>query len=115
MKQQPSAIAMTSLSGHSGGTTATITNIIRRKSNPRQPRTSAQSSARETLGYLSKLWGGLTSAQQDAWVAAAPNHIRIKNGVAIPLKGNTYFIEINGALISAGQSPILLPAGTVAL
>jgi len=106
---------MTSLSGHSGGTTSTITNIVRRKSNPRQPRTSAQSAARGTLGYLSKLWGGLTSAQQDAWIAAAPNHIKVKNGVAVPLKGITYFIEVNTNIITAYGDVILLPVAPVAL
>lgn len=105
---------MTSLSGHSGGTTATITNIIRRKSNPRQPRTQYQSEARARLGYLSQLWGALTHTQQDAWIAAAPNYLVTKDGVSTPLKGNTAFIRANTNLLIAEQEIITTPPAPIA-
>lgn len=114
MKQQPSAIAMTSLSGHSGGTTATITNIVRRKSNPRQPRTTKQSAVRALLTQLSTSWGGESAANQDAWIAAAPNYLITKNGVSTPLKGNTAYIRANYNLTKAGQSQIHVPVAPVA-
>ena len=105
---------MTSLSGHSGGTTSTITNIVRRKSNPRQPRTTKQAGVRSLLTSLSTGWGGLTSSQQDAWVAAAPNYLVTKNGVSTPLKGNTAYIRANVNLSKAAQTLITVPVAPVA-
>lgn len=109
MKFQPSAIAATSLSGKSGGTTATINNQFRRKSNPRQPNSASQMAVRSRFGSLSTGWGALTTAQQDAWIAAAPNFVLFKHGDAYTLKGNTLYQRLNNNLIRAGQSTITLP------
>lgn len=114
MKFQNSAIAATSLSGKSGGTTATITNIFRRKSNPRQPNTPKQNGVRARLTSLSTGWGSLTEAQQDAWIAAAPNFVFYRNGEAYTLKGNTLYQKINNNLLRAGNSVVTLPPTPVA-
>lgn len=106
MKFQPSAIAATNLSGKSGGTTATINNTFRRKSNPRQPNSSKQSAVRALLTSLSTGWGSLTETQQNSWIAAAPNFVFFKNGEAYTLKGNTLYQKLNNNLIRSGHSAI---------
>lgn len=114
MKFQNSAIAATSLSKKSGGTVATINNIFRIKSNPRQPRTSKQTAARARLVSTATTWGTLTEAQQNAWIIAAPSYVFFRNGEAYTLKGSTLYTHVNNVLINAGQDPIVLPAVPVA-
>lgn len=106
MKFQPSAIAATNLSGKSGGTVATITNTFRRKSNPRQPNSTKQGAAKARLVSLSTGWGALTEAQQNSWIAAAPNFVFFDNGESYTLKGNTLYQKLNNNLLRAGNSVI---------
>lgn len=106
MKFQNSAIAATSLSGKSGGTVATKNNIFRRKSNPRQPRSPAQGSARARFVSMSTGWGALTEAQQNSFIAAAPNFVFFDNGESYTLKGNTLYQQINNNLAIIGEEPI---------
>lgn len=106
MKFQPSAIAATNLSGKSSGTTATINNTFRRKSNPRQPRTNRQQTTRSELAYLAGLWGSLTETQQNSWIAAAPNFPTIKHGEIKKISGIDLFIKTNRPIVYNGNNPI---------
>lgn len=108
MKFQPSAIAATNMSGKSGGTVATITNIFRRKSNPRQPRTPKQTAAKAIITSLSTTWGTLSAEEQDSWTAAAPGQVTFKNGEVKRQSGIDLFIKTNMPIAIFGNDTPLI-------
>lgn len=82
-------------------------NYWRRKVTPVNPQTSFQMAQRQQLGNLSSSWRGLTEAQRQSWIDAAPSFPYIDIfGSQIILAGNALFIALNKNLLNAGQSTI---------
>lgn len=82
-------------------------NYWRRKVTPVNPQTSYQMAQRQMLGNLSSQWRGLTEAQRQSWINAAPNFPYIDIfGSQIILAGNVLYIALNKNLLNAGETTI---------
>lgn len=82
-------------------------NYWRRKVSPVNPQTSYQMAQRQQLGNLSSSWRGLTEAQRQSWIDAAPNFPYIDVfGQPIILAGNALYIALNKNLLNAGETAI---------
>lgn len=80
---------------------------VRNKVTPVNPQTSYQQAQRQQLGTLSSGWRGLTQAQRDGWIAAAPNFpVTDIFGDPKVLSGNALYVQLNKNLLNAGQSQI---------
>jgi len=81
--------------------------IIRNRITPVNRRSSLQTVARQRLASQSTAWRGLTQAQRDSWIAAAPNFPQQDNlGQTIFLSGEQLFVRSNINLIIIGQPAI---------
>lgn len=87
------------LSGRQGSTVATHAggvSFFRNRVMPVNPRSPAQTLARNAMTALSQNWKSLTAAQRDAWSQLAQLvPLRNPQGVPIILAGNTFYIRFN--------------------
>lgn len=90
----------------------------RTKVTPVNPQTTAQQNARSRLATQSQAWRGLTQAQRDSWIAAAPNfpitdifgNQKILSGQALFVKLNTNLSLINFGPLTAAPMPVAVPS-----
>jgi hypothetical protein len=77
---------------------------------PRQPRTDAQLVIRANLASQVAAFGLLTTAQQEAWIAAAANtQSKPTLGQSGPLTGLQLFTKVNCAILEIGGTPVSVP------
>lgn len=80
---------------------------VRNKTTPSNPQTSYQQAQRQQLGSLSAQWRGLTQAQRQGWIDAAPQFpITDAFGDVKILAGNALYIQLNKNLLNAGAATI---------
>ena len=108
-----SAIGITNISGKSGGSVFAHNkngNYVRRLGIATQPQTAKQTLARSIFGVISRMWGGLTQAQREAWKTwGAENPKTDQFGDSRPLTGRQAFISANSNLKSVGLAQISDP------
>lgn len=77
---------------------------VRTKVTPVNPQTSEQQAVRNRLAILSAGWRGLTQAQRDSWINAAPSfpYTDIFGNVKI-LSGNALYVALNTNLLNTGN------------
>lgn len=81
--------------------------IIRNRIKPVNRRSTTQTEQRQLLSSLAASWRGLTAAQRESWIAAAPDFPQQDNlGQTITLSGEQFFIRCNANLVLIGQSQI---------
>lgn len=91
-------------------------NYIRQKVTPVNPQTQYQSQQRQILGNLSGNWRGLTEAQRDSWVAAAPSFpVTDVFGNSMVLAANALYIALNKNLTNAGIATITTAPSPVSI
>lgn len=104
-----SGIAVSQMSGSSGGVTASRNKggqYFRNRAIPVNPNTIPQQTVRGHLATLSADWGGLTDAQRQAWLEwARQNPVINTLGNQVLLSGQQAYIQLNAR--------IKLDAGTV--
>lgn len=91
---------------------------VRTKVTPVNPQTTAQQNQRNRLATNSQAWRGLTEAQRQGWINAAPSFpITDIFGNQKVLSGNVLFVQLNNNLESAGAArltaaptPVEIPA-----
>jgi len=109
-----SAIGITNISGKSGGSVFAHNkngNYVRRLGFATQPQTAKQTLARSIFGVISRMWGGLTQAQREAWKNwGTANPKKDQFGDSRPLSGRQAFISANSNLNSVGLAPISSPS-----
>ena len=108
---------MTDARGKLGGhvfTKAKSGATIRTKVTPLNPKTSAQSEARSTLGANSQAWRMLTENQRLAWNSAsqAVSKTNAFGDTYFP-SGKNYFTAVNNNLRNIGAGPLLDPPALV--
>lgn len=81
---------------------------VRTKVTPSNPRTSAQSLVRQSLGAISASWSGLTDAQINGWNGAVQNwaSTNIFGDSANP-SGKSLFVKLNLNLVNTQQAQVL--------
>ena len=80
---------------------------VRTKVTPVNPQTDAQQNVRSVMATNSAAWRGLTQAQRDSWLAAAPSFpYRDIFGDSKILSGSQLFVKLNGNLVNNGESPL---------
>ena len=80
---------------------------VRTKVTPVNPQTDAQQNVRSILATLSAAWRGLTQAQRDSWINAAPSFpYRDIFGDSKILSGAQLFIKLNANLVNNGYESI---------
>lgn len=111
-----SAIGITNISGKSGGSVFAHNkngNYVRRLGIATQPQTAKQTLARSIFGVISRMWGGLTVAQREAWKNFGAEHPKTDQfGDSRPLTGRQAFISANSNLKTAGFTPLTSPKFT---
>lgn len=111
-----SAIGITNISGKSGGSVFAHNkngNYVRRLGIATQPQTAKQTLARSIFGVISRMWGGLTQAQRDAWKNwGAENPKTDQFGDSRPLTGRQAFISVNSNLHTVGLEPLSAPSSS---
>jgi hypothetical protein len=86
-------------------------NYLRQKVTPVNPRTLAQTAARNRFAQYSSGWRLLTTAQQTAWNAAVSSYQRSNIfGDLHSLTGLQLYQRINQNLLASGGTPITSPA-----
>ena len=109
-----SAIGITNISGKSGGSVFAHNkngNYVRRLGIATQPQTAKQTLARSIFGVISRMWGGLTQAQREAWKTwGAENPKTDQFGDSRPLTGRQAFISANSNLKTAGFAALSSPS-----
>ena len=109
-----SAIGITNISGKSGGSVFAHNkngNYVRRLGIATQPQTAKQTLARSIFGVISRMWGGLTQAQREAWKTwGAENPKTDQFGDSRPLTGRQAFISANSNLQTAGFAALSSPS-----
>lgn len=71
------------------------------------PQTEHQQNVRQRLGSLSSQWRGLTQAQRQGWIDAAPSFpVTDVFGMALTLAGNALFIRLNQNLLNISEDSI---------
>lgn len=107
-----SAIAITEMRGTAGGSTASNGKggaFIRNRVKPTNPQSQRQTTQRSKFSQDAQAFRNLTQAQRDDWnTAAASGQYNYKNKVGsnIAINGNTLYNAINGAIVSAGGTPV---------
>ena len=98
------------LSGRQGSTVAThgrFSSFFRNRVMPVNPRSPAQTLARDALTALTQNWKSLTAAQRNAWSQLAQLvPVRNTQGVPIILTGHTFYIRLNLTRRSVGNARI---------
>lgn len=111
-----SAIGITNISGKSGGSVFAHNkngNYVRRLGIATQPQTAKQTLARSIFGVISRMWGGLTAAQREAWKTFGAEHPKTDQfGDSRALTGRQAFISANSNLQTAGFTPLTSPIFT---
>lgn len=111
-----SAIGITNISGKSGGSVFAHNkngNYVRRLGIATQPQTAKQTLARSIFGVISRMWGGLTEAQKEAWKNFGAAHPKTDQfGDSRPLTGRQAFISVNSNLQTIGNPPLSSPLFT---
>lgn len=111
-----SAIGITNISGKSGGSVFAHNkngNYVRRLGIATQPQTAKQTLARSIFGVISRMWGGLTQAEREAWKTFGAEHPKTDQfGDSRPLTGRQAFISVNSNLQTAGFAPLSSPKFT---
>lgn len=111
-----SAIGITNISGKSGGSVFAHNkngNYVRRLGIATQPQTAKQTLARSIFGVISRMWGGLTEAQREAWKNFGAEHPKTDQfGDSRPLTGRQAFISVNSNLQTIGVAPLSEPKFT---
>lgn len=80
---------------------------VRTKVTPVNPQTGFQQAQRQALGSLSSGWRGLTQAQRQGWIDAAPSFPIIDiYGNSQILSGQALYVQLNLNLTVAGQTLI---------
>lgn len=90
---------------------------VRTKVTPVNPQTTAQQNARNRLSTNSQAWRGLTEAQRQSWIDAAPNfpvtdiygNAKILSGLQLYVKLNNNLALIGEAAIATAPSPVAIP------
>jgi len=91
---------------------------VRTKVTPVNPQTTAQQNVRNRLSTNSQAWRGLTDAQRQGWINAAPNFPTTDIfGNPKILSGNALYVKLNNNLAGAGIAaiddaplPVAIPA-----
>jgi hypothetical protein len=79
----------------------------RNRSKASNPNTSLQRAQRNSFGYCSRLWRGLTEDDQKTWISQAPNYPYVNRlGESSIYTGFQLFQKVNGRLIGIGETPI---------
>lgn len=74
---------------------------------PTNPDTTYQQAVRSLFGGISNNWKGLTSAQQNGWIEAAPSWpVQDSLGQTVILTGQQLFCRLNNSLLQVGESTI---------
>lgn len=72
---------------------------------PTNPDTAAQQAVRATFGSISNAWKGLSQANQNSWIEAAPNFpVQDSLGQTVILTGQQLFCRLNNSLQQIGES-----------
>lgn len=91
---------------------------VRTKVTPVNPQTTSQQNARNILANNSQAWRGLTEAQRQSWIDAAPDfpftdifgNSKILSGQALYVKLNNNLQIIGEAAIANAPLPVSIPA-----
>jgi hypothetical protein len=89
----------------------------RTKVTPVNPQTTAQQNARNRLSTASQAWRGLSEAERQSWIDAAPNfpftdifgNTKVLSGQALYVKLNANLALIGEAAIATAPSPVAIP------
>ncbi len=109
MKYKPSALVetMSGSQGDSTFSTGRAGDYIRRRVDPAQPRTQAQSDVRARFSQFSSQWKTLTAAQRLAWSNLAGTvTLTSRYGSVYHPSGQQLFVRANSNLGAAGVDPI---------
>lgn len=88
---------------------------VRSKATPVNPRTDAQTTARESLGYIASQWRALTEGQRNAWNALATTVPYTNSlGNVSYYSGFQLFVRNNANVFGAGQGTGTLITDAVA-
>lgn len=88
----------------------------RNKTTPKNPQTSYQTAIRSRFAANSSAWRGLTQAQRDAWIAAAPNFpFTDVWGDTLQLTGNSLYLKLNQNLHNISEASISNPPAPVSV
>jgi len=90
----------------------------RTKVTPVNPQSTEQQNARNRFSTQSQAWRGLTEAQRQSWIDAAPNfpttdifgNTKILSGQALYVKFNSNLALVGSAAIASAPSPVAIPA-----
>ena len=93
----------------------------RTKVTPVNPQTTSQQNARNRLSTASQAWRGLSEADRQSWIDAAPNfpftdifgNTKILSGQALYVKFNANLALVGEAPISTAPSPVAIPELTL--
>ncbi len=106
-------IAVSSLSGSTGGITASRGRggqYFRRRAIPTNPSSPAQLNVRSIFASQSQAWSDLTDAERAAWEAWTPqNPITNALGNQITLSGHMAFVKLNSRLALDVQTLLTVP------
>lgn len=91
---------------------------VRTKVTPVNPQTTSQQNARNRFSTNAQAWRGLTQAQRDSWIAAAPSfpvidifgNSKILSGSTLYQQLNSNLALVGAALISTAPVPVAIPA-----
>jgi hypothetical protein len=86
-------------------------NYIRNKVTPVNPRSASQTALRARFAQYAQQWRTLTTAQQQAWLAAVQNYKQTNVfGDLKTLTGLQLFLQVNSNLLASGGAAITSPA-----
>lgn len=78
---------------------------VKQRATPVNPNSSRQQVVRSILATLAQAWGGLTTAEREAWnTYAQENPVLNSLGQEIYLTGLDWFVKINSRLSDAGDT-----------
>lgn len=90
---------------------------VRTKVTPVNPQSTAQQNVRNRLSTNSQAWRGLSAADRQSWIDAAPSfpftdiygNIKILSGNALYVKFNNNLAQLGIAAISTAPTPVAIP------
>lgn len=83
---------------------------VRNRAIPTKSTTFYAEQAKQRLGDISKLWGALTAAEQQAWkIWAEVNPVTNKLGDQIKLSGHQAYVQLNNVITNCGGTVISDP------
>jgi len=89
---------------------------VRNRRTPTNTPTPRRTAIRAAFGSNSSGWSALTSAEQNAWTAAAAAHpVTDSLGQSITLTGQQLFVSVNTALLNAGSTTVTVPPASFAV